>query len=411
MKLAIASIGNELLQGRILNTNSQVIAKKLQEVGLGVDLTVEVADTSLGIASIFESHCSTFDVIICTGGLGPTHDDCTKKEVANFFKIPLKLDEEEKEKLDVRYEGKLLSCENQAMVPEGAIPLPNPVGTAPGLQLEVGGQLILLLPGVPQEMETIFEDSVLPYLVKRFTPQRKKEVDQITLLQVWEDKIVPLLDAVQKEFPKIELGSYPERSCVKVIAHGADQTCMDEIAIRFDTAFPHRVVRGVHESLAHIVQATFIQNGLTLAVAESITGGNIAARLTAIADSSLYFLGSFIVYSNALKQSILGVKESTLAQYGAVSEETAREMLAGVLEASDADYALATTGIAGPSGGSDKKPVGTVYLGIQRRGKEPKIFLLPKIFYPKRDIITEKSVSELLSSLLIDMREDGIQIP
>ncbi len=382
MNIEIINTGTELMLGRVLNTHQQWLGAQLADLGYETTRQVAIADAGPLIQQAVREALSRADLIIVTGGLGPTSDDLTRDWVAQLLGAPLREDATLVRSLEQFYasRGRPLpaSTRVQARVPQGALVLPNAHGTAPGLAIDVapnsfrtGGQpsLLILLPGPPRELRPMFSQQVVPLLKERL-PRREAyfcRVLKVACLgeSVIEEKIGgPLRPWVAAG---LDLGYCARMGEVEV-----------RLAARGSEAEPRvnaaeTIVRGLlgpaifgagADTLEAVVVRRLIQQHQTLATAESCTGGLIAHRLTNVPGASAVFRSGLVTYSNEAKQRLLGVKLETLAQPGAVSEATVREMAEGARLTSGTDYALAVTGIAGPTGGTPQKPVGTVYLGL-----------------------------------------------
>lgn len=373
----LLSIGDELLLGDIVDTNAPWLSRRLGEIGLRVARRATVGDDEEDIVRAVREALNRTGAVVCTGGLGPTADDLTRPAVARVFGRRLRLDEEALARIRARFAelGREMPERNrvQAELPEGATVFPNDWGTAPGFALEDdAGRFVVVLPGVPLEMERIFDAHVLPFLRRRLPEGARPILHRVVRTTgiaeaVVADRIADIADAIRP----LTIAYLPRVTGVDLRLTSWGALDADDAARRLDEAeamLRERLAGYVYgtddDELAAVVGAALRHRGLTLALAESCTGGLIAKRITDIPGSSSYFLGGLVTYSNESKQALLGVKEATLAAYGAVSEQTAREMAVGARRAIGADIAVSVTGIAGPGGGSPEKPVGTVWIGI-----------------------------------------------
>ena len=378
VRIELINTGTELLLGRVLNTNQQWLCRQLADRGLTVDRQVAVPDTAEDIQGAIRESLGRADFILTTGGLGPTSDDRTRELVADLLGLKLRMDESVRKSIEdffaTRKRPQPRQTEVQALVPEGALVLPNAVGTAPGLAMEVaagrfgpGGSWIVMLPGPPGELRPMFTESVLPLIQKlagtgipfvsrtlRSTGMGESMVEQ---------KITPRLAGLVAEGLEIGYCARPGEVDVRLGIRG-DEKILGRA---------EEIVRGIigdyifgmqDESLEEVIIHTLTERKQKLAVAESCTGGALAHRLTNVPGASVVFPGGLVTYSNEAKQRLLGVQADTLAKHGAVSEPVAREMAEGARKVLGADYALSTTGIAGPGGGTATKPVGTVFIGL-----------------------------------------------
>jgi nicotinamide-nucleotide amidase len=378
-KVAILSTGDELTMGKVVDTNSAHIAERLFSLGLDVVAVLKVGDTKERLLWALDEALKRGDLVIGTGGLGPTADDLTTAMVAEYLGVGLRTDQAVAEGLKRRFEARGFPwTENnlkQAIFPEGATIVPNPVGTAPGFRIERGGKTLIWLSGVPREMEAMMKETVLPW-VAAASGAGEVSVATFKINGLTESKLDDLVKSV----------ALPPEGRLSFRAHFPDLTL--KLTMRggntgrfADLVKEIREVLGAHVyavgdlTLEEIVGRLLREKRWSLAVAESCTGGVIAARITRIAGSSEYFKSSVVSYSNESKVHFLGVKQATLDAHGAVSRETALEMAEGALRASHADIALSTTGVAGPGGGSEAKPVGTVWIGLARRdGGDARLF-------------------------------------
>lgn len=374
MKAEIITIGDEILIGQIVDTNSAWIAQRLNSIGFTVVRKVTVGDERTEIETALEESWSRADAVIVTGGLGPTKDDITKTTLANLFHSPLIRHEPTYRAVEamMRARGIEFNTLNQAqaLVPECCTVLPNHNGTAPGMWFERDGRVTVSLPGVPFEMESLMEQSVLPKLTERFSLRSVVHRTAITFglaESVLAAKIADWESALP-DFLHLAYLPSPSQIRLRLSAYDVDSaTANSEIDRRFEQLeqiIPLHIVgygtATVQQSLAELLVA----RSLTLAVAESCTGGAISSKITSMAGASRYFKGGVVSYSNEVKRTVLGVDAEVLERCGAVSEQVARQMADGVRRLCKADCAIATTGIAGPDGATADKPVGTVWIAI-----------------------------------------------
>jgi nicotinamide-nucleotide amidase len=373
MMIELISIGDELLKGSIVNTNAAFLSRQFMEAGYAVSRQTTLPDEREALAKGFAEALQRADVVIATGGLGPTLDDRTREVAAELFHSDFYFDQALADDIKRRFGNRTVSLENQATVPSKAKTLPNRIGTAPGLLFLEGNKTLILLPGVPREMEPMFLEHVLPWIQKQWPLKVKKESVQLFFCLVHESLLDPHLRQLTEHYPSVEVGIYPAQGTLTVILHSSDKAQLDafqkELTFRFSN-YRYASQSGKIEEALH---DWFVKHKQTLAFAESCTGGMLSAHITAIPGASDYFLGSFVVYSNPMKQQILGVSKETIDSQGAVSEATVKEMLGGVFKKTSADFAIAVSGIAGPSGGTEQKPVGTICAAIGERGKTPDV--------------------------------------
>lgn len=378
----LLTIGDELLIGQTVNTNAAWIGERLSAVGVVVRRAVTVSDEPAEIRGALRQSLADADVVIATGGLGPTHDDVTKKAVADELGRPLRLDEGVLDDLRRTYAARHRPMAErnrvQAEVPEGFAVLRNPVGTAPGLWFEdeVDGRrrALAILPGVPREMKRLMTEAVLPRVVDL---NGEASIVQKTLLTVGRgeaDLADSLGDLDAWLGPRLRLAFLPSYGVVKlrITALGTERAGAEARLAAFEAFVRERVGDLVFgegdDTLEAAVGRMLRARGLTLATAESCTGGLLADRITNVPGSSDYYLGGAVVYGNQAKVDLLGVDGFVLAEHGAVSEPVARQLAAGARRRLGADLAVAVTGIAGPGGGTPEKPVGTVWLGYADAG-------------------------------------------
>ena len=371
MRVTIINIGDELLIGQVVNTNASTMSRMLTAAGMDVRRTVVVGDVYQDIWNAVDEAMQESDAVLVTGGLGPTKDDITKKLLCEYFgseleESPVALDNVKRIFASRGYD---LTPVNraQALVPKCCEVLNNDLGTAPCMWFAHGGKVLVSLPGVPFEMDWLMRNRVVPKLQETFHTDVIL-TKNILVQGIGESFLSDLIEPWELSLPKnIKLAYLPVAGMVKLrlTAHNTTDLPLQGL---YDLAGKY-IVGEDCETLDELVHKTLIGRGLTLATAESCTGGNIARLLTAQAGASAYFKGGIVAYSNEVKEIILGVKHSTLEAHGAVSEETVREMVEGVRQRLGADYAIATTGIAGPGGGTPDKPVGTVWVAVCSKDK------------------------------------------
>lgn len=395
MTLEILSIGNELLSGHTINSNASVMGQALLPHGFSVDKVTLLPDEGDLLKKGIEEAIKRSSFVITTGGLGPTGDDLTRDVVAEIFNTSLVKDESVAADLIERFGKNLPTLEDQAMVPKGAIVIPNPLGTAPGFILE-GTATLFVLPGVPEQMEVMLP-TVLAYLEKHYT--KSHYVESLYLCLLSEQQVDPYLRVLEKENPGVDIGICPGYGVLSVYIHGEDPKKLSPIRDQVAKKFKAHVFSISSKQIETAFHEWMVQNKKTFAAAESCTGGHLSARLTNHSGSSSYFLGSVVSYSNQLKETALGVSLKTLKAHGAVSEEVVLEMVAGIKKLTGADYAIAISGIAGPDGGTAKKPVGTVWSAISTPDKTFAGRIPIKGSMRSRTLIIEYTVTYLLASL------------
>ena len=378
MKATVLTIGDEILIGQIVDTNSVSIAKHLNAAGIVVAEKISVGDDGPRIAEAVRQAMAHSEVTILTGGLGPTKDDITKKTLAELFGCGLACDARVADHVRRMLEARGIAFNElnraQALVPTACTVLFNAHGTAPGMWFERDGKVVVSLPGVPFEMEHLMQDEVMPRLKARFS---LRQIVHRTLVtaglaeSMLAERIAPWETALP---PYLRLAYLPNPGSVRLRLSAYEvegESVAREIERRFDELrrlIPQYVVGYETASVQELVHRRLIESGRSLATAESCTGGTIAARFTALPGASAYFRCGVVAYANSAKEQLLGVDPQTLGRCGAVSEEVARQMAEGARRIAGADYAVATTGIAGPTGGSAEKPVGTVWIAVATPG-------------------------------------------
>lgn len=374
MQATIITIGDEILIGQIVDTNSVSIARRLNAAGIVVHEKCSIGDSREEIIAAIRRAEQTSQVVILTGGLGPTKDDITKKTLAELFHSAMRFDEGVARHVEqmLTERGIAFNALNrsQAEVPACCTVMHNAHGTAPGMWFEDAGRVIVSLPGVPFEMEHLMEDEVMPRLKAHFA---LKQIVHRTLITAGlaESLLAERIETWEEALPSyLKLAYLPAPGIVRLRLSAYEVeglTVGEEIERQFALLrelIPDYVVGFETATVEEQVHQMLIEKGRTLAVAESCTGGKIASKFTAMAGASAYLLAGVVAYANEAKRDILGVDPEMIAHYGAVSEQVAREMAEGVRRISGADYALATTGIAGPTGGTEQKPVGTVWFAL-----------------------------------------------
>ena len=385
--IEIVSIGDEILQGATLNTNAHFIANTLYSAGYEPALMSTIPDHREGLIQGLKTAMQRCDIVIVTGGLGPTLDDMTKAIVTEMMGDRLISSDQVLQDLKKRFGEKKLGLEGQAMVPSKAKVMLNTIGTAPGLIFEDEG--LFLLPGVPREMEAMWQKSIFPFILERLKGQIKIAHRKITLALLPEQVIDPIFRKAKKTYPRLGFGIYPSYGVLSARVSGENEDELEAIIGEIAQSFPDHVMPCAKpEDALHQI---LFEKKKTLSVAESCTGGALAARITALPGASSYFLGGIVSYSNAAKEKFLGIQ--SLEKFGAVSRQTAVAMCEGLFKQFDSDYAISITGIAGPDGSTKEKPVGTVWAAIGEKGKKPFVGLIPRLTpdWPRTSIIKSTS--------------------
>jgi len=372
MKAITISIGDELLSGKTLDSNNAYISKQLDLIGIPVIKKMIIGDIAQDIKDSLDWAFAQADVITLTGGLGPTHDDITKAVLCDYFKVGLKRYPDLLDALKDRFakRGFKFSESNtsQAEYPENATLLDNPYGTAQGMHIHHKGKHLFVMAGVPREMQGVTQDQMIPILGK-LTQQSIAKID-IHSIGVPESTLYELTKPVLDEYEDLKIAYLPKQGMVTIrvsfptYSPEHDQKLMDELYGKIRNLKPKNIYGRNEETLPILIGKLLLGKQATVATSESCTGGLVASLITDISGSSDYFQTGFVTYANETKMLMLGVQEQTLVDHGAVSEETVTEMLSGTLSESGADYAIAISGVAGPMGGTEEKPVGTVYIGV-----------------------------------------------
>jgi nicotinamide-nucleotide amidase len=371
-KAEILAVGTELLMGQTANTNAQYLSARLPDVGIGVYYHCVVGDNTGRLKEALELALSRSDIVVMTGGLGPTRDDLTKETVADVMNRRLIPDQETLDKLKGFFSrlNRPMTENNlkQADMPEGSIIIRNNNGTAPGCIIEEQNKIVIMLPGPPSEMKPMFEETVIPYLEEK---SEYKIVSRFLRIfgigeSAMEDTIKDLIENQSNPTiaPYVKEGEVTVRITAKYPKGDAAEDIITPVEEEIKKRFGIKVFSSDNKGLHETVAAMLLQSGTTIAIAESCTGGLISARLTEIPGVSRVFNRGIISYSNESKIENLNVKSETLDRFGAVSRETAIEMAAGVRTLSGTDFGLSVTGIAGPDGGSVEKPVGLIYIAL-----------------------------------------------
>ncbi len=371
----ILTVGNEIINGVITDTNREAIARELRSAGIGIRGMSSVGDDKAHISEAVKLAMDRARITIASGGLGPTEDDKTAASVADFLGVPLRTDPDQLARIEQRFAlwNRPMSASNakQAMFPEGAIPIPNDYGTAPGFIIEKDGRIALFFPGVPRELVRMLRERGIPAVSERLG--RSAQIFKTRTLYVYglsESKLGEILADVAQDEEGFHLAFLPRFPIIRLRmdAHGPDSESVERRLALKQQVIVERISENIlsydGRSMEQVVLEILRNKGWTLALAESITGGMIGEMITRVPGSSVSFMGSVVTYSNAMKSSVLGVSPDTLSTCGAVSHRCAREMAIGAQKAGGADVGLSVTGIAGPDGGTADKPVGAFFVGL-----------------------------------------------
>ena len=374
MKAHIITIGDEILIGQTLNTNAAYIGERLTDLQIKISGSSVVPDSEEIIMKEFNKALSSNDVVLVTGGLGPTHDDVTRKCVVEFFETELVENEEVLDDVKRFFEarGRTLTETNrgQALVPKNATPIRNSRGTAPGYWIEKRKKVFVCMPGVPYEMKNMMESFVLPKLEEKLHKKTVIMIKNLITTGIPESMLFDKLGNMEELLQGAKMAFLPSQFGVKTritveeATEEKAQNKLDEIEQKIRTHVGRFVYGKNDDTLEGVVAKLMIDRGLKLAIAESCTGGLISNRLTNISGSSEFFERGVVAYSNAAKVELLKVSEDSIQKYGAVSLEIARQMAEGVKATTGCDLGLAVTGIMGPTGATPNKPIGLVYIGL-----------------------------------------------
>ncbi len=406
MKAEIITIGDEILIGHILNRNAQWIANFLTENGFEVIRIVTLPDHKEVIVDYFKEVNERADFAFITGGLGPTSDDVTRLAISDYFNLQWKLNEEVFKRLEEFLREREYSMshlnEEQARVPEGAQVFMNYIGTAPGILLQKGDTRFIFMPGVHFEMTKMMEESIIPELKKQFV--KNSIINQVIITQgIPEAYLAEKLKDWEKSLPNnLRIAYLPSPGIVKLRISGKKQQdedlqqVIDMKTEELKTIIPEYYVAKGRTNLETLVGNLLAENQETLCTAESCTGGGIAARITSVPGSSEYFKGSIVAYSNEIKERYLNVPKELIMEHGAVSRQVTESMAKNIRALYKTDYGIAVSGIAGPTGGTKEKPLGTTWISVSSKNK---IISSRYRFGNKRDVNTEKTINTALNML------------
>ncbi|MCB0479229.1 MAG: competence/damage-inducible protein A [Crocinitomicaceae bacterium] len=369
MQAEIISIGDELLLGQTINTNASWISEQLALIGINTLQVTTIADDERHIIESLEAALKRADVVLITGGLGPTKDDITKKCLAEYFGTSLEMDQTVLAKIVDYFESRgrevLQVNKDQALLPKDARIIPNELGTASGMWFEKDGKIAISMPGVPYEMHAMMQESILPQLKDE---NSKLYYGMVYTQGMGESKLAELIAPWEKRIEEagLKLAYLPSPGLVKlrITSLEGDKILVDELCRDLKQNFPKLVYSLNTFSIAKVVGEILKYSSSTVGTVESCTAGALSSMITSVPGASEYYMGSMITYSYEEKMKQVGVLKETLLNYGAVSEQTAKEMAEGGRKKLDVDYCISTTGIAGPDGGTKDKPVGTVWVAI-----------------------------------------------
>ena len=408
MKAEIITVGTEILLGDILNTNCRYLSRELAAMGIEMYYQITVGDNEERLLKTLDESLNRSDIVICTGGLGPTEDDITKEVCAKYFGYKLELHKPSLDAMIERFKHMnrvpTKNNEKQAYFPKEAYILKNDNGTAPGCIMEKEGKMIVVLPGPPKEMEPMFENYVKPYLSKLTDDVIESEV--LRIIGVGESKVEnDILDIIDSQTnPTIATYAKGYECTLRITAKAKSVEEAKELIKPMSDEMKRRFGQSLYAtgetSIEEVVAKMLVENNLKIAVAESCTGGMVSASLINYPGISSVFMEGCVTYSNEAKMKSLGVKKETLDVYGAVSDKCAKEMASGVAARYNTNIGIATTGIAGPDGGTDEKPVGLVYFGIYINGK---VISKKYVFNGDRQGVRERATRTILNDLRLEL--------
>ena len=418
MRAEIITIGDELLIGQVVDTNSAWMAERLNEVGIALHQITSVHDDRQHILTAIDEAFSRADIVFTTGGLGPTKDDITKNVLCEYFGTTLVEDKQVREHIYELYQDRPDALNRltatQWLVPQAAEILPNRVGSAPimvlekeakGERLTAKGKVLIAMPGVPHEMKIAMTEQVIPYIGRLCGEVMRQEIIHRTILVhgIPESKLAILIEGWENALPvSMHLAYLPKDGLIRLRLSSYGEATVEQLQMQIDTLLPliKDYVLAIEDiALEALVGRLLVQRGKTISTAESCTGGRLAAALNAQSGSSAYYMGSVVAYDNSVKTNLLGVSPEILSVDGAVSESTVRQMAEGVRSLIGTDYAIATSGIAGPTGGTADKPVGTVWIAwATPSGTEAQCFHFGAA--REREQITQRAVTAALVHLV-----------
>jgi len=409
----LISIGDELLSGEILDTNGPFLAQKLETLGVATVYHTIAGDDYSSIMEILKSAFERSELIICTGGLGPTEDDITREVISDFTRLPLCLHHDSYARIQEVFRVRQLelpqSNKKQAMIPEGARVIANEKGTASGFIVEKGSNFFVALPGVPLEMKGMFQKVVYPELRRKIEMNKVIITSNLNCTGITESSLGEKLYHLMKRENNPTVGTKASNGVItiRIRAAGSSEKVCKTLISKVETGIRYilgDVIFGEgDEGLEHSVGKLLLRGGKTLSTAESCTGGLISHKLTNVSGISSSFLLGAVTYSNEAKIKLLEVTEEMIKNYGAVSSEVVRAMAKGVKNLSGSDYSIAVTGIAGPGGGSGEKPVGLVHIGV---GAGDKISAYKYNFSGTREYIKERTANMALNLLRLSILEN-----
>ena len=414
--MILINIGDELLIGQVVNTNAAFIGQQMAAAGFSLTDVITIGDDGANIRQTLENAFQKTDVVIMTGGLGPTRDDITKRVICEMFQRELVMDDKVLQHVTDIFAARGMELtetnRQQAAVPEGCTVLFNTLGTAPGLWLDKEGKVLIVLPGVPFEMEKLIKDEVLPRLQERDSQHHAILYKVLQCTNITESGLSDLLTDYESQLPaELKLAYLPKPGIIRLRLTGQSDDREALNAVLNEQFEKLKEIAGEYAfadediEMQEVVGRLLAKSGRQLATAESCTGGRIANLITSVPGSSKYFQGSMVSYSNEVKRDLLNVREDNLKRRGAVSEEVVSDMALNTMGLFDVDYAIATSGIAGPDGGTGEKPVGTVWIAVAT----PVRLVTKEFHFGKRTgraQIVERAAHAALNMLRIEIEKD-----
>jgi nicotinamide-nucleotide amidase len=389
MKIEVINTGSEIILGYVLNSHLGYLSTQLSELGLRITRQTSVPDGPM-ICDVIEEASQRSDVVFVTGGLGPTSDDMTRDALVRHFNAPLEFHPNIMEKIQAYFKQRNMSAPEivrvQAMVPSGAVIMPNNCGTAPGLYFERDHKHVFCLPGPPRELRPMFEDYVLPILRRLIAHQAPFLQKVFRIIGVGESSVQDRIEDTLRQFENMAIGYCARPGEVDLRIGTTSPEDLDKASAIILEAFKDAIYATGTRTMEQVVIERATQAGIRLATAESCTGGLVAHRITSVPGASHVYQRGWVTYSNPAKVDELGVNSTTLDKHGAVSSAVAMEMAMGALQRSGADLAVSVTGVAGPTGGSPEKPIGLVYFGLATKDKN---IFVEKHLTPARDVFKQ----------------------
>ncbi len=404
--IELVTIGKELLSGLVLNTNASFICHEFAKIGFDIQRHQTLSDDKASLKKGLEEALERSDLVITTGGLGPTCDDETRAVVASIFASEFEYNAELAADLYARYGETLISIKDQATVPKKAILITNPIGTASGLIFARDGHYLACLPGVPKELTVMVTDGLLPFVQEHFPLTDPVYRQAFYFCQLAEMNVDAIMRPLLEKNKKIDVGIYPSHGNVSVVLSTRAESEFEAskifkpVSTALEMAFSGKQYKSDSGKIEEAIHQLFLEKGYTLSLAESCTGGSIAARLSKLSGASGYFLGGVVAYDNSVKEKVLGVPKQILERFGAVSKETVCIMAKNVREIMKTDYSIAVSGIAGPTGGTEEKPIGMVWAAICS-DEFPDAYAWVFRSYGSREMVIESVVNKALGQLWI----------